>query len=321
MFYQSQAIITEYIAVEISQAIFHMQQKDKNLVYESLIEIWSKIEIDNFHIRTFLPVFAYTNREGGIKMRNKFLAVVLPFIIVISLIAPIGAFAACGETADSSVSSCPEAYRGVDVSVWQGEIDFAKVRDSGIQAVYIRAAEGTNLIDRYFERNYDGARDAGLKYGFYHYVTARSVDEAKEQADFFARLIRTKPYNMRAAMDFENLSGLTPEEATAIAEAYLERLASESGHTPVFYTNAYDARSIWKSHFTKYPLWVADYGVREPYSIGGWRDWSGFQYNDKGMVNGIRGHVDMDHFRDDIFLTDDERTAADNIRRNLCENR
>lgn len=237
-------------------------------------------------------------------MQNRFLAVFLSCVIALSLFLPAGAAVAAEDS----------QYCGMDVSVWQGEIDYDKVRDSGIKAVYIRAGEGTNIVDRYFERNYENARAAELKYGFYHYVTARSVSEAREQADFFASLIRSKPYDLRAAMDFENLSGLSAEEAVTIAKAYLERLSERLGHTPAVYSDAYDAQSVWKSHLTKYPLWVADYGASRPYSTGGWDTWSGFQYSDKGRVKGVNGHVDLDRFRGEIFLTDNERDSTKQIR-------
>ena len=71
--------------------------------------------------------------------------------------------------------SSDEIYNGIDVSGYQGNIDFGKVKKDGIQVVYIRSSEGTNYIDSKFEQNYKRARDAGLKIGFYHYVTARSV--------------------------------------------------------------------------------------------------------------------------------------------------
>ena len=248
-------------------------------------------------------------------MRKRFLAAFLPLLIVLSLVLPAGVY---GQPAEEAVDS-EKAIRGVDVSVWQGEIDFARVKADGIQAVYIRAGEGTTLIDEYFERNYQQARAAGLKYGFYHYVTARSTAEARAQADFFANLIRNKPQDMRAAMDFENLSGLTAEESNQIARAYLEQLESRLGHKPAVYSDAYDAASIWRSNLTDYPLWVADYGVREPYSIGGWSSWSGFQYSDRGTVSGISGHVDLDLFRGAIFLTDDEQQAGKTIRKDYCK--
>ncbi len=238
-----------------------------------------------------------------LKMRRRFLAVFLPLMIAFSLALPVTASAAEEKT-----------YTGMDVSIWQGEINFQRARAAGIEAVYIRAGEGSNITDRYFERNYENARAAGLKYGFYHYVTARSVSEAQEQADFFASLIRSKPQDMRAAMDFENLSGLTAEESVRIAEAYLERLEERLGHTPAVYSDAYDASSVWKSNLTKYPLWVAEYGVESPRTIGGWESWSGFQYSDKGSVSGVSGHVDRDYFRGDIFLTDEEQASGKQIR-------
>lgn len=248
-------------------------------------------------------------------MHKKFLAVFLPIVVAFSLVIPWSALAADrSESTESNASAQNTQYRGIDVSAWQGEINFNRVKDAGIEAVYIRAGEGVNITDRYFERNYENAKAAGLKYGFYHYVTARTVSEAEEQADFFAALIRSKPYDMKAAMDFENLSGLTADEAVAIAKAYLERLEQRSGHTPAVYSDAYDARTVWRSNLTKYPLWVADYGVREPGSIGGWSSWSGFQYSDKGAVSGISGHVDLDYFRESLFLTDDEQTSTQQIR-------
>ena len=205
-------------------------------------------------------------------------------------------------------------YKGIDVSVWQGDIDFSKVKEHGIESVYIRAGEGDNITDKYFESNYQKARSAGLKYGFYHYVTARSTVQAKEQANFFANLIHTKPQDMRAAMDFENLSGLSADEAVSIAKAYLETLQKRIGHTPVVYSNAYDASSVWKGHLTAYPLWVAEYGRSEPYSTGGWKSWAGFQYSDKGTVSGISGHVDLDDYKDEIFLTEGEKSSGRTIR-------
>ena len=261
-------------------------------------------------------------------MHKKLLAVFLPFIVAFSLVLPMGAFAAgensstakgaANDVADDTVAAEDTTRRGIDVSVWQGEIDFDRVKDSGIETVYIRAGEGTNIVDEYFERNYENARAADLEYGFYHYVTARSTGEARAQADFFANLIQTKPQDMRAAMDFENLSGLTADEAVAIARAYLERLETRLAHTPAVYSDAYDAASVWRSSLTDYPLWVADYDVEEPYTTGGWSSWSGFQYSDRGAVDGISGHVDLDYFRGNIFLTEDEQQSGKEVRHNYC---
>ena len=76
-------------------------------------------------------------------------------------------------------------YDGIDVSSWQGNIDFSRVKQAGIDIVYIRVSEGTGFVDPYFKQNYENAKANGLKVGFYHYVTARNEKEAKEEANFF----------------------------------------------------------------------------------------------------------------------------------------
>ena len=80
-------------------------------------------------------------------------------------------------------------YHGIDVSEWQGDIDFEAVRQSGIDAVYIRAGEGSDYVDAYFESHYQGALAAGLKIGYYHYVTAQNEEEAKEESQTLAVLL------------------------------------------------------------------------------------------------------------------------------------
>ena len=91
-------------------------------------------------------------------------------------------------------------YRGIDISEFQGEIDFEEVRRGGIEAVYIRAGAG-EYTDEYFAENYERAKAAGLKIGFYHYVTARSVEEGRRQARFFASLAAGREPDMRLFAD------------------------------------------------------------------------------------------------------------------------
>ena len=90
----------------------------------------------------------------------------------------------------SFAASAQEVYEGLDVSVWQEEIDFQQVKDSGKQVVYIRAGEGREE-DRRFRAHTQGAMDSGMKVGFYFFVTATDAAQAREQADFFASLIDT----------------------------------------------------------------------------------------------------------------------------------
>lgn len=83
-------------------------------------------------------------------------------------------------------------YQGIDVSDWQGYIDYNQVKNSGIEIVYIKASQGTDIKDRYFDINYQNAKANGLKVGFYHFLTATNVEQANQEAVFFASVISRK---------------------------------------------------------------------------------------------------------------------------------
>ena len=198
-------------------------------------------------------------------------------------------------------------YRGIDISEFQGEIDFEEVRRSGIEAVYIRAGAG-EYTDEYFAENYERARAAGLKIGFYHYVTARSVEEGRRQARFFASLAAGREPDMRLAMDFEYFGSLSVSQINAISEAYLDELTALMKREAVIYSDLSNARNIFSRALAeKYPLWAAQYGADEPSANGKWREWVGFQYTDEGRVGGIYGNVDRNIFTEGIFLSDSGR--------------
>lgn len=198
-------------------------------------------------------------------------------------------------------------YRGIDISEFQGEIDFEEVRRSGVEAVYIRVGAG-EYTDEYFAENYERAKAAGLKIGFYHYVTARSVDEGRRQARFFASLAAGREPDMRLAMDFEYFGSLSVSQINAISEAYLDELTALTKREAVIYSDLSNARNIFSRALAeKYPLWAAQYGADEPSANGKWREWVGFQYTDEGRVGGIYGNVDRNIFTEGIFLSDSWR--------------
>ena len=201
--------------------------------------------------------------------------------------------------------SSNQIYQGIDVSNWQKTIDFSAVKNSGIDVVYIKSSEGRSFIDPYFETNYNNARANGLKVGFYHYVTARSVDQAREQALFFENVINGKHVDCRLAMDFEDFGYLSVSQINEISKVFLETLENSTNIKAVIYSNAYSARTIFGKELTKYPLWVANYGVSTPGSNGKWDTWVGWQYTSTGTVNGISGYVDKNQFTDGIFLSTD----------------
>ena len=194
--------------------------------------------------------------------------------------------------------------KGIDVSEWQGNIDFKKVKDSGIEVVYIRAGQGFSYKDAKFEENYRKAKENGLKIGVYHYVTARTKEDAVTQARFFASLISNKEIDCKLAMDYEYFGNLTNSQINSISLEYIQELERLTGKEVVVYSNTYNAKYTFSKEVAKYPLWVAQYGLSEPQDNGKWSSWEGFQYSSTGRVNGISGNVDLDQYTIDIFLED-----------------
>lgn len=200
--------------------------------------------------------------------------------------------------------SSNEIYNGIDVSGYQGNIDFEKVKNDGIEIVYMKSSEGTNYIDSKFEQNYKRARDAGLKIGFYHYVTARSVEDAVKQANFFVSTISGKNPDCKLAMDFESFGSLGREEINQIALTFMQTVKNVSGKDVIIYSDEYNANSTFESNLATYPLWVAQYEVSEPTVREHWSNWAGWQYTDRGEVPGISSYVDRDKFTNEVFLDD-----------------
>lgn len=204
----------------------------------------------------------------------------------------------------SPISSA--SYEGLDVSNWQGNIDYAQVKSAGIEVVYIKASEGTTFKDPYFERNYANAKANGLKVGFYHFVTATNVQSAREQAQFFASVISGKTPDCKLAMDFEQFrGGISVNEINEISKVFLETVQQLTGKEVVIYSNLNDAQRVFSRELAnQYPLWVAYWGSESGLlnSASNWQNWEGWQYTSRGIVAGVNGYVDRNRFTDNIFL-------------------
>lgn len=224
--------------------------------------------------------------------------------IIITMTLTLFLFVTFGSAVLAFGPSSEKIYKGMDVSEWQGNIDFKKVKEDGIEVVYIRAGQGFSYEDEKFERNYKEAKKYDLKVGAYHYVTARNEDEARRQARFFVSLVSGKKIDCKLAMDFEHFPNLSKSQINKISIAFLEEVEKLSGKKAVVYSDAYNANHTFEGEVTKYPLWIAQYGVEKPQNDGRWKYWEGFQYTSKGRVSGIKGNVDRDKFTKEILLDD-----------------
>ena len=236
-------------------------------------------------------------------MRKKLFIIMLFFLVMaLSISVPIFAFGPSNN----------ELYSGIDVSEWQGTIDFKEVARSGIEVVYIRASEGTGYVDPYARENYEKAKENGLKTGFYHFLTATNTEEARKEARFFVSNIKGSQPDCKLAMDFEVFGDLSKSEINDISREFLETVQELSGKECIIYSDAYNAREIFDEELArKYAIWVADYFVEEPADNGKWETWVGFQYTDRGRINGIDGNVDRDYFTNGVLLNDTSKIPTD----------
>lgn len=207
------------------------------------------------------------------------------------------------------------AVEGMDVSVFQGEINFAAARQDGIESVYIRASYGLRGVDERFAQNCANAQAAGLPFGLYHYLEATDPQGARQEAEHFVSLIRPVSYACRPVLDFENYRNMNAGQSTATALAFLERVEELTGQTPMIYADGYAITAKLEAPVAEYPLWVAQWGVSSPDLSGSsWDAWTGWQYTDVGLVSGIGGYVDRDQFTDGIFLREEETTFSYTVR-------
>ena len=197
------------------------------------------------------------------------------------------------------------AYQGIDVSNYQGNIDYAKVKEAGIEIVYIKATEGQTITDAYLNQNYQKAKTNGLLVGFYHFVRARTNAQAVLEAEHFVNAISGMAPDCRLAMDFEIFGNLTTNQVNDISFTFLRKVQELTGKNMVVYSNTNSARTVFSQELANsYPLWVAEYGVSRPQNNGKWNTWIGYQYTDRGVINGINGYVDRDIFTEQILLSD-----------------
>ncbi|MCC6093965.1 MAG: LysM peptidoglycan-binding domain-containing protein [Eubacterium sp.] len=184
------------------------------------------------------------------------------------------------------------AIKGIDVSVWQGAIDFNAVRNSGVDFVIIRAGYGTNSKDKYFEENYRKAKAAELHVGAYWYSYADSFSEAVQEAEMFLSTLAGKQFDYPVFLDMEEKKQIEAgtDFCSGLIKSFCDRLEA-AGYFAGFYTSASFAGSVVTDAVRKrYCYWCAQWADACSYedSCGIW------QHSSNGSVPGINGRVDMD---------------------------
>ena len=192
----------------------------------------------------------------------------------------------------------------IDVSTWNGNIDWNKVYKSGVRYAMIRSSfgvENPNQVDNKFVRNITNAQRAGVKCGIYHYSYAKSAAEAKKEADFCLKTIKNYKIDLPVAFDIEDSSQtkLGKDALTSIVIAFCDRIKS-AGYRPMLYCNPnWLCNYLHKDKLiNKYDICLANWGVSAPsYNCAIW------QYSENGSVPGISGSVDMNWIFKDYTST------------------
>lgn len=191
---------------------------------------------------------------------------------------------------------------GLDVSHWQGSIDWRKVARAGKRFVFMKATDGDDYLDPTFATNRSGARSNGLVVGAYHFARPdASKGDALHEARWFVGHADPGPGHLLPVLDLETSKGLDRQEITLWARRWVAEVRRLTGVTPFVYTSPYgwmartgDSRALARDGA---PLWIAHWGVDSPtLPAGNWdgRGWRVWQHTSKGHVAGIAGHVDLD---------------------------
>jgi lysozyme len=195
---------------------------------------------------------------------------------------------------------------GIDVSHWQGTIDWPLVASAGKRFAYMKASEGTNLVDTFYANNRAQARAVGLYVGAYHFARPdRTPGDAIAEADYFLAMSQVSAGDLLPVLDLEVSGGLSPVELQEWVKGYLGRIYERTGArgviyvSPIFWRNsmgdttwfaANGYRTLWIAH------WTGGFAPSVPAGNWGGTGWTFWQYTSSGVVPGITGRVDLNRY-------------------------
>ena len=194
------------------------------------------------------------------------------------------------------------SHLGIDLSEFQGDVDFAAMKEAGVEFVMLRIGgryygdDGVLYTDKNFDTNYDKAKAAGLKVGAYFFSQAISAEDAKQEANYTLEKLNKRALDYPIGFDWENIQeeaarpdSVTGDQLTAIAEAFCDSV-TEAGYKAIVYSNTSQMLIMYDFETMKdYDFWLADYREFPTmyYKFDMW------QYSKEGKIAGVEGTVDM----------------------------
>lgn len=193
-----------------------------------------------------------------------------------------------------------EGVKGIDVSSWQGEIDWQQVKDSGVEFVFIRlggrgTTEGGIYADEMAQTYYEGAKAVGLKVGGYFFSQSITIEEAIEEAEYTLEAVRDWEVDMPLVYDWEYIGDgartdlMDARLLTDMVKAFCNTIRDAGFEPMVYFGRSHSADMLILSELVDYGFWLAMYNpiMDYPYKVDIW------QYTETGSVPGISGNVDL----------------------------
>ena len=194
-----------------------------------------------------------------------------------------------------------DCYTGVDVSVFQGDIDWNAVAADGISFTMLRLGgrgygEGALYEDTNFVKNFEAASAAGLKIGVYFFSQAVTVEEAVQEAKFVVEILNGMPLDLPVAYDWEHVDdtsartcAIGADQVTSFAKAFCDTVTQAGYQAIVYFNREHGYYNYELSLISDYFFWYAEYADRPSFVY----DYHLWQYTESGRVNGIPGNVDL----------------------------
>ena len=190
-----------------------------------------------------------------------------------------------------------ETMIGIDVSSFQGQIDWEKVKNSGVEFAIIRLGFGYTVnmelvLDKYFKENLNSAKEQGLKVGVYFYTYANTLEEIREQAKFISDSLDGEDLDLGVTFDWENWNNFQDYQVSFydLNNMYdnFSSILKNKGYDTMLYGSKFYLNNVWSTSNRK--IWLAHYTSMTNYD----KDYKLWQFTDKGIVDGINGFVDLD---------------------------
>lgn len=244
----------------------------------------------------------YNNVRSKLNQSNilgKLIALIV-FVIIIFAVFSVARNVFYYMTESGVDAANPYPVKGVDVSVFQQDIDWKGLEDEGIGFAFIKATEGSSHVDRNFEYNWKEAHKTDMKVGAYHFLSYDT--SGATQAENYIDTVGVKWGMMPPAVDVEFYGKYIDHHPNAkkvhkVLDVMLEALEDKYNRKPIIYTNLYIYDTYISGRYDDYPVWISDPGISEALPDG--RNWVFCQYTFRGVSENIAGgqkYVDMNVF-------------------------